>query len=167
MRGAEAALPPQFSLLKSEFNEFLFAPIGAEGNDTDITVLSALARLGVDPWQEAARLAQLSRELAKERLAAIISGLPNGRWMPSDVGAIAARLTDLLPAKRIAILPAGETSLRKRPASSTLMMLAVIAALGGSILVTMIARNYPPASSDGSFSRMTTSPREAAGGPSK
>ena len=166
MRGAETALPAQFSLLRPEFNDFLFAPIGEEGNDTDITVLSALARLGVDPWQEAARLAQLSREMAKERLSTIISGLPNGRWMPSDIGTIATRLIDLLPAKRISILPASGTSPGKRPATSTIMQIAVVAVLGGVILFTVIARNNLPAGEDSPFSRMTTSPPGPAGGPS-
>jgi hypothetical protein len=51
-----------YSLLDSEFNDFLFAPIGEEGNEMLLSVLSALARLGVDPWQEAARLSQLPKE---------------------------------------------------------------------------------------------------------
>jgi len=100
MSAHPTALPPAFSRLNSEFNDFLFAPIGEEGNDTLLTVLSALARLGIDPWQESARLAQLSTELATQRLTSIIAGLPNGRWAPTDAGAIAARLVNLLPAKR-------------------------------------------------------------------
>jgi hypothetical protein len=41
----------------SDFDAFLFAPVGEERNGMLLSVLSALARLDVDPWQEAARLA--------------------------------------------------------------------------------------------------------------
>ena len=47
------------SLPGAEFNDFLFAPIGEDGNGMLVSVLSGLARLDVDPWQEAAKLAQL------------------------------------------------------------------------------------------------------------
>jgi hypothetical protein len=96
---AATANPRAFSSLRSEFNEFLYAPIGEERNDTLLTVLSALARLGLDPWQESARLAQLSRQMATQSLTATIAALPNGRWAPSESPAIAARLVALLPAK--------------------------------------------------------------------
>ena len=65
-----------------------------------LTALSALARLGVDPWDEAARLSEQSKESATKRLTSIISGLPRGRWAPSSSGDIAARLSALLPSKQ-------------------------------------------------------------------
>jgi hypothetical protein len=43
-----------------------------------LSVLSALARLGVDPWQEAATLAGLPRETAIQRLTTLIAQLPGG-----------------------------------------------------------------------------------------
>src|SRR5579863_3076034 len=101
--GQAAALSP----LDPAFNAFLFAPIGDEKNDMALTVLSALARLGIDPWLESARLTQLAPETATQRLTSIISGLPNGRWAPSDVGVIVARLLELLPTKRIVDSPVG------------------------------------------------------------
>ena len=52
-------LRPEYSLVHSEFNEFLFAFVGEEKSGADLTVLSALARLGLDPWNEAARLSAL------------------------------------------------------------------------------------------------------------
>ena len=45
-----AALSP---LIGSGFGEFLGASIGEDQNGTGLTVLSAFARLNVDPWQEA------------------------------------------------------------------------------------------------------------------
>jgi hypothetical protein len=54
--GAIMALPARFSLLHSDLNDFLFAPVGEEQNGVTLSVVSALTRLGVDPWEEAARL---------------------------------------------------------------------------------------------------------------
>ena len=88
-----------FSLRTSAFNDFLYAPIGEEDNGMILTALSALARLGVDPWDEAARLSEQSRESATKRLTSIISGIPRGRWAQSSVADIAARLSALLPGK--------------------------------------------------------------------
>ena len=51
-----AALAP---LIGAEFDKFLGAPIGEGRNGTPLSVLSALARLDVDPWQEAASLARM------------------------------------------------------------------------------------------------------------
>ncbi len=50
------ALRPEYSLVHSEFNDFLFALVGQEKSGMQLTVLSALARFGFDPWREAARL---------------------------------------------------------------------------------------------------------------
>jgi hypothetical protein len=163
VHGLDTTLPPEFSPLNSEFNEFLFAPIGEEKNETVVTVLSALARLGVDPWQEAARLAQLSREVAKERLTSIIAALPNGRWMPSDIATIAARLIDLLPAKSASLAPAISILARKRPASSTIVLLVVMAVLGGSIVSAIVGHINPVASLDHPFSTPTSSSEDSAG----
>ena len=44
-----AALSP---LIGSEFDDFLGALIGEDQNGTELTVLSAFARLNVDPWRE-------------------------------------------------------------------------------------------------------------------
>jgi hypothetical protein len=148
MRGLEAALPPEFSLLKSEFNDFLFAPIGEEKNNALLTVLSALVRLGIDPWQESARLAQLSTDMATQRLTSIISGLPNGRWAPSDAGAIAARLINLLPAKRSAASPLRATAPARHPASSWLVMLLFVAVVGGLTFFAMTNHPRPTATVD-------------------
>ena len=61
----------------SEFNDFLFAPIGEDKNGMLVSVLSGLARSDVDPWQEAAKLAQLPGETATNELAELISALPD------------------------------------------------------------------------------------------
>jgi hypothetical protein len=81
----------------SEFNDFLYAPIGSERNEMPLSVLSALARLDLDPWKEAAELSELPKDTATQRLATLIARLPGGRWAQADSGAIADRLIELLP----------------------------------------------------------------------
>lgn len=91
------ALRSEYALGHSEFNEFLFASIGEEKSGQQLTVLSAFARQGLDPWGEAARLAGLSREAATRALAAVIGTLPEGDWKVSDARSIAGGLIDRLP----------------------------------------------------------------------
>ena len=62
-----------------------------------LSVASALARQGTDPWMEAERLAKLPREIATQALAAMIVRTFPARMKPSDAPGIAARLILLLP----------------------------------------------------------------------
>jgi hypothetical protein len=81
------ALSARFSLLHSDLNDFLFASVGDEQNGMPLNVVSALTRLGLDPWDEAARLAALPKALAVEALAPIIARLPVARPQQSDPSA--------------------------------------------------------------------------------
>ena len=83
--------------LGSEFDDFLLAPIGDDNNGMQLSVLSALARLDVDPWEEAAALARLPRAAAASKLASRIAALPAGPSARPDPRTIAARLIPLLP----------------------------------------------------------------------
>ena len=83
--------------LGSEFDAFLFAPIGEERNGMLLSVLSALARLDIDPWQEAARLARLPAESATRRLTSLLEALPDAAPIHRDPGTVAVRLIGLLP----------------------------------------------------------------------
>jgi len=86
------------SHLSSEFDEFLFAQIGEDTSGMRLSVLSALARLNLDPWQEAAELARLPQGTATQRLSSLIATLPNGPSSHLDLGTTAARLISFLPA---------------------------------------------------------------------
>jgi len=97
------------SVVGSEFDDFLFSRIGRDRNDTPLSVLSALARLGIDPWQEAAELARLPRETAIERLAFSIAALPDRASAHPEQGTIAARLIALLPHQASSEAPTGGT----------------------------------------------------------
>jgi hypothetical protein len=100
MTRRSAALPPAFSLLKSEFNDFLFAPIGDEDDHRALTLLSALSREGIDPWQQAAKLKRLPRELATRNLASILAALPDRARSATEARLAADRLMALLPRRR-------------------------------------------------------------------
>jgi hypothetical protein len=81
----------------SEFDDFLYAPIVEGGNGMVLTVLSALARSNIDPWDEAARLARLPGEVATRTIVQLIAALPNGLSEGLDAGAVARELVALLP----------------------------------------------------------------------
>lgn len=81
----------------TEFNDFLFAAIGEDKNGMEVSVLSGLARSDVDPWQAAAKLAQLPGETATNELAALIGALPDRAASYPDPRTIATRLIALLP----------------------------------------------------------------------
>ena len=130
-----------------EFNAFLFASVGEDKSGVELTVLSALTRLGFDPWQEAARLSELPRETAARTLASAFALLPEADWKISQVGALAARLVDCLPrpgAPPIALVastrpPGSATSrLTMRP-TRWLFWLAV--AVGWFFLVSHLTAN--------------------------
>lgn len=126
--------------LDPSFDAFLFAPVGEEKTAMVLTVLSALARLGVDPWQESERLAQLPPEAAIQRLAAIISGVSSGQWAAADAGAIAERLVKLLPAQRVFDLPARLPVVRPSTVKAQIAMVLFFVALGGLILFAVSGR---------------------------
>jgi len=122
----------------TNFDAFLQAEIGDDGNGMLLSVLSALARSGLDPWHEAAELAKLPREAAVQKLASVIAALPQTAPTKLDAGAIAARLVGLLSrGATSASAPANSafSSLRaiKRPSA-----LAIFAAL----LALMLAAQY-------------------------
>lgn len=98
-------LRPEYSLGHSAYNDFLFGSLGQDAAGTEVTMLSALSRLGIDPWQEAARLASLPREAAAEALAATILRLPDRTGPDAEVPMIAARLVALLPEGAVAEIP--------------------------------------------------------------
>ncbi|WP_422033568.1 hypothetical protein [Reyranella sp.] len=101
-------LRPEYSLGHSAYNGFLFGSLGQDAAGTEVTVLSALSRLGIDPWQEAARLAALPRDAAAEALAATILLLPDRTAPASEAATIAARLVALLPEGAVADIPQTE-----------------------------------------------------------
>lgn len=92
-------LRPSFLPLQPEFDQFLFATVGDETDGMPLSVVSAFARLGLDPWQEAGRLSSLGRREAVEQLARLIGELPGGSRQRDETQKIAGGLIGLLPAR--------------------------------------------------------------------
>ncbi len=92
---------PELSIGHPEFDAFLSAIVGADADGVELSVMSALARLGLDPWSEAARLSDLPRHAAVEALTLTLGKLPAGGWKPADdlrnLADLAHRLADCLP----------------------------------------------------------------------
>jgi hypothetical protein len=123
------------SLLGPEFDDFLYASI-EEDNGKLLSVLSALARLDVDPWRETAKLARLPEEAATQRLAALIAALPDESSAHRPVRTIAARLIALLPRRADTFAQPRRKShafgamAPPRPIASALLILMLIAFCG-------------------------------------
>jgi hypothetical protein len=82
-----------------EFDDFLFAPVGEDHNGLPLSIVSLLGRLDLDPWLEAASLAEQPAEAAVKRLAALLTALPVPSLQQADPGTMAARLIALLPGR--------------------------------------------------------------------
>jgi hypothetical protein len=78
------------------FDPFLFAAVGEERNGMLLSVVSALARLDLDPWREAASLSKLPAAAATKRLSSLLSSLPSSQLTVPSPAAI-AQLVGLLP----------------------------------------------------------------------
>src|SRR3954470_17816263 len=91
-------LRPLFAPLRPDLDPFLFAVVGGGRNGIPLSMISALTQLGLDPWDEAGRLAGLVKQDAVERLTGLLLRLP-GPNRPLEVEAqqIAVVLIDLLP----------------------------------------------------------------------
>lgn len=126
------------------FDAFLFATVGEERSGMTLSVLSALSRLQIDPWDDAVRLSRLPKADAIVALGQSIALLPPGAWQLSDATAIATRLVELLPkqgAKPQAV-PAATASPKpddwKR--RTTLVLALLSAALGVYLLSGAFSR---------------------------
>jgi hypothetical protein len=133
------------SHLGSEFDNFLFASIGESRNGMLLSVLSALARLDLDPWQEAAELARLPGKAATQRLTSLISEIPEVPSASSDAGAIAARLVALLPRKALPNIPSREALLGAGATTKSRTLMYVIFMIFALAIQWVAAGRQPPA----------------------
>jgi hypothetical protein len=144
-----AALAP---LIGAEFDKFLYAPIREDRNGTPLSVLSALARLDVDPWQEAASLARMPRETAATRLTALIAALPDESTKDIRAKAIADDLVALLPGSNgFTVRPSDGTFATDGPRQAQIRM-AMGALFVLFLIVFALAANLSPAPGNGAKS---------------
>ena len=74
-----------------------------------LSVLSALARLDLDPWREAAELARMPKQAAKQRLTSLIEALPDAPSTRPEPETISTRLFALLPRGASSSIASSET----------------------------------------------------------
>lgn len=79
------------------FDGFLYAQLGEDDRGHAVSMLSALARLGFDPWDEAAALADLPRDGATTRLNDHLTRLGDLPGLGAEQATILPRLIALLP----------------------------------------------------------------------
>jgi hypothetical protein len=131
-------LPARFSLLNSNLNDFLFASVGDQQNGMPLNVFSALTRLDVDPWEEAARLAALPKVLAAEALEPMIAQSPVFQRQQSDNLAISRRLVELLPSGQAAATQHREQAgAKEKKFSHTVMVLACLALVAAALYAVL------------------------------
>jgi hypothetical protein len=136
----EMTLATATSALESRFDPFLYAAVRENPDGAPLTVLSVLARLDIDPWEEAARLAQLPGEAAARALAGRISASREGSATPPDSGTIAARLITLLPPRsepEIAAprVPPGGPRVIRIPGRATIVARAALCLIAVALLL--------------------------------
>lgn len=101
-------LRPLFAPLRPDLDPFLFAVVREERDGIPLSTISALAQLGLDPWDEAGRLASLAKRDAFEQLTGLLLRLPGpSRPLAEEVRLIAVALIDVLPRANGIAEPAG------------------------------------------------------------
>jgi hypothetical protein len=138
--------------LGPKFDAFLFARIGEDNSGLPLSVVTVLARLDVDPWQEAARLAALVPESAARELASILGAMPEPGLTPYDIQIAANRLAALLPratgccttSLRTLLGPAKEAAARWR-ANVLFLALYLIAMLATQFIMVSLVPSHATA----------------------
>ncbi|HEU5133644.1 MAG TPA: hypothetical protein VFU13_00745 [Steroidobacteraceae bacterium] len=125
--------------LRKDFDEFLFTPVGKDASGMPVTLLTVLARLGVDPWEEAADLAHLALEPAMQRLTSRLEAMPNAPATPADTVTLATRLIALLHRRPVPKVALPEAPLLRQAVSQAKGMRPAVYFLVGLIFV-MIAQ---------------------------
>jgi hypothetical protein len=143
-------------LLGREFDDFLFAPIDEDRNGTTLSVLSVLARGGVDPWQETASLAGMPKDRATERLAVLIAATSAGAATGLSAATIAARVIALLPRSPVYKVAAAPAALFKTAAVTPSRLFIPLCLLALSLAGYLIFVAHP-SPADGPNSAVTAS----------
>jgi hypothetical protein len=133
-----------------KFDSFLLAAIGEDRHGQPLSVLSALARSDVDPWEEAAALARMSRKKAKARLTALIGALPNEPIAAIPLDAIAGDLVALLP-RAINFVPRSPSDVRRSENVQAGLGLSVLVVLTAMALIISAPQSQGPDASANSF----------------
>jgi hypothetical protein len=103
-----------FCSLRPDLDKFLFAEVGDETDGMPLSVISALTRLGLEPWEEADRLSSLRNREAAEQLARLIAELPGNSRPLGEARRIASGLVPLLPKHKFSATSPPKVQIRPR-----------------------------------------------------
>ena len=138
-------LPHALDLKNSDLDTFLYADVGIELNGSALTILSTVARLDRDPWEEAAKWAKLPKAAAIDGLAQSIAQMPLAPSVLADSRAIAARLVLLLPAQTQGTGKNAAGSAGHPAASGRMHMVIACCALAVGMALSVVLMSKPPA----------------------
>lgn len=161
-----------FALRNSGLNEFLFAEVGTEQNGSRLTVLSILARLGQDPWAEAARWARLPKAARIDCLANSISQMPLSPQALKEAHSTAAQLVLLMPSQAQAQTQAQPAAQVGKPgfalpfAVPKWVLGVVLAGLAFAVALSVM-RPTPPADPAASFGESALHQTDGSKAPDK
>jgi hypothetical protein len=143
------AYPDAFALKNSGLNNFLFAGVGDELNGSPLTILSLLARLGEDPWAQAAKWSNLPRAAAIDSLAKAIALMPLAPHALAEARATASRLVLLLPTRADAPQPKAGVTIAGTQFPGWVPMTAFFCSLAVALMLMTLAPrpNVPAAAS--------------------
>jgi hypothetical protein len=133
-----------------KFDSFLFASIGDDRHGQPLSVLSALARSDVDPWEEAGALARMSRKKAKARLTAMIVALQDEPIAALPLDAIASDLVALLPRANDFVFRS-QSDVRRSENAQAWLGLSVLVVLTAMALIISAPQSQRPGPSANSF----------------
>lgn len=132
----------------SEFDDFLFAVICEESGGAELSVLSALARIDVDPWDEAARIATLDAAGARDAVTVMIDRAMD-RGTPAQKAVIVERLIRLLPGQYAATRPTPYVAVSRAVKAPDLGMQVLIFLVGWWSFVMVVAAFAPQKATPG------------------
>ncbi len=109
---------------------FLGATVGEDSHGIDVTVLSMLARLNIDPWIEASELTAMPDGAAHKRLDSLMARFKDVPGLVKDRGRIISRLLDFLPRNGSAVKQSAQDDTAKQhPLSNGRLIFGIIAAI--------------------------------------
>ncbi len=135
-----------FAFQKSGLNAFLFAEVGTELNGSGLTILSVLARLGQDPWVEAAKWTKLPKATIIDRLAQSIAQMPLQSQSIKEARSTASRLVLLLPSQ--VARPADAPEAKRAASKLVLPKWALPAACGLAVALGVAYMTMEPRQAD-------------------
>ena len=119
-----------------DLDSFLYAFVGVDRSGSEVTVVSTLARLGLDPWKEASDLAAATEDAGTKRLSKLLSQFRDVPLLMGDHEATARSLVSLLPKRAVRHDIGHETAVPSDP--NAWMFPAIVAVIFLLIMVMKV-----------------------------